>query len=327
MAQNSRNYLDTLWRSGGTDYLKRYFVMMAQRDRAALLRSVNDDRLSFPAFYIILKEFYRLGSFAGLSPRNLAAIQICADKMTIPGWETGDRPDNTVRHEALLWIFNTGKDWEGPSRGRDEFDTIIDYAAALLVITYDDRTVLPDIADIIFRRNRRGLFIYDLVWGFFQTLDRKSPALIAKRLLSADRSDVALACRLLHLEPPTDFSRAALQKMYDEYVGWAAENRPYLYLTGEHFQQKSDPRHFDFDMEAKYLGKEISPRLKTSVEPLSEKEDDNLKSFRTATEQQRKMLTDFSYKLRSRNMRQWDEWMNKDIARQVFTAQTEYEVL
>jgi hypothetical protein len=31
-------------------------------------------------------------------------------------------------------------------------------------------------------------------------------------------------------------------------------------MTGEHFQMTSNPRHLDADKEAKYLGKEISPR-------------------------------------------------------------------
>jgi hypothetical protein len=327
MAQNRRSYLDALWHNGGADYMKRFFVVMAAKDRDTLLRNLNDERLSFPAFFVIMKDLNRLGSFSELSPRNLAALQICADKMTIPGWEAGDIIDHDVLHEALLWMFNTGRNWEGPSRGRDEFDMMIDYTASLLVITYDDRTVLPDIADIIFRRNRRGLFIHDLVWCFFQTLDRESPILIAWRLLSTERSDVELACRLLHLETPAVYNRAEMQKKFDEYVKWLAENRPFLYLTGEHFQQMSDPKHFDFDMEAKYLGKEISPRDKTSVEPLSEEEGESLKSFRTATDRERKMLTDFSYKLRSRNMRQWDEWMRRDIGQQVFAAQAGYEVL
>ena len=329
MSQNRQSYLDYLWYKGGTDNFMRVFAVMSKGNKHTLLRHVNDDRLSFPVFFVFVKEIKKLGSFAELSPRNRAAVQICADKITIPGWEEGSKAitDNDVLHETLLWMLNTGKNWDGPSRDRNEFDKMIDYAASLLVITFDDRTVLPDITDIIFRRNRKGLYIHDLVWCFFQTLDWETLALNAKRLLSDEQSDVELACRLLHLAPPAAIDRTVMQKKYDEYTQWLAENRPYLYLTGEHFQQMSNPKHFDFDIEAKYLGKEISPRNMMPIEPLSKPEAESLKSFRSAADQERKMLADYSYKLRSRNMREWDEWIHKDITQQVLAAQTGYEVI
>jgi hypothetical protein len=39
------------------------------------------------------------------------------------------------------------------------------------------------------------------------------------------------------------------------------------------------------------------------------------------------MLADYSYKLRSRNMQEWDEWIHKDVTAQVLAAQTGYEVI
>ncbi len=329
MSRYRQGYLDYLWHKFGTDHFKRLFAVMSQRNKHTLLRHVNDDRLSFPVFFILVKDIIKLGSFAELSPRNRAAVQICADKMTIPGWEEGSKAiyDNDVLHETLLWMFNTGKNWDGTGRDREEFDMMIDYAASLLVIMFDDRTVLPDIIDIIFRRNRKGFYIHDLVWGFFQTLDWETLALNAKRLLSEEQNDVELACRLLHLEPPAAIDRTVMQKQYEEYTQWLAENRPYLYLTGEHFQQLSNPTHFDCDIEAKYLGKEISPHSMMPIEPLSEPEVESLKNFRAVGDQERKMLADYSCKLRRRNMREWDEWMHKDITQQVIAAQTGYEVI
>ena len=329
MPQNRQSYLDYLWNNYGTDNFKRVFAVMSQRNKHTLLRHVNDDRLSFPFFFVFVKDIRKLGSFAELSPRNRAAVQICADKITIPGWEEGSKAitDNDVLHETLLWMFNTGKNWDGTSRDRDEFNMMIDYAASLLVIMFDDRTVLPDIGDIIFRRNRKGLYIHDLVWGFFQTLDLETLDLIAKRLLSDEQSDVELACLLLHLEPPAVINSAVMQKKYDEFTQWLAESRPYLYLTGEHFQQLSNPTHFDCDMEAKYLGKEISPRNMMPIEPLSKPEVESLKNFRAAADQERKMLADYSCKLRRRNMREWDEWIHEDVTQQVLAAQTGYGVI
>ena len=73
-------------------------------------------------------------------------------------WASSDA--NTLR-TTLRWMLATGKYWDGPSREHDAYDAVLDYTSALLTGRYDDRAALPDIVELIFRRNRKGLYIHD----------------------------------------------------------------------------------------------------------------------------------------------------------------------
>jgi len=114
--------------------------------------------------------------------------------------------------------------------------------------------------------------------------------------------------------------RRKLATIYERYISWLEDNRPYLYLTGEHFQMTSRPHHLDVDREAKYLHKAISPRNLTPVEPLTADELDCLSRFRQSPEDEREILASFSQKLRKRDKRSWDEWMHSQTAAQVIAA-------
>ncbi len=52
-------------------------------------------------------------------------------------------------------MLDTGIGWEGPG----DYDAVIDYTVILLISDYEDKTILPEVADLIFRRNRRGGYI------------------------------------------------------------------------------------------------------------------------------------------------------------------------
>jgi hypothetical protein len=192
-----------------------------------------------------------------------------------------------------------------PEQGHDAYDAVLDYAAALLTAVLDDKAALPDIADLIFRRNRSGVYIHDLVWAFFQTLETDALRLTALRLKSNDARDAELAGRLLHLELPLFADRRARAEVYDTYIHWLDANGPYLYLTGEHFQMTSRPNHLDVDREAKYLDKPISPRDRTPNGPLTGSELASLDAFRQMPEDERELLAQYSQKLRSDDKRLW----------------------
>ncbi len=66
-------------------------------------------------------------------------------------------------YQTLKWIFETGKNWDGPSVGHDPYDAVIDYTVALLIIVYEDKHILKEVAGLIFKRNRRGLYFHDLL--------------------------------------------------------------------------------------------------------------------------------------------------------------------
>lgn len=329
MDRNRRSDLDIIWVAGGSNRLKQVFNEMALHNRVAALERINDERLSFPVYFILMPEISAHHLYAGLNERNRVALRICARKIykhEIDEPEPDGRNADDM-HQALRWMFDTGKNWSGPSRGQDAYDSVIDYVSALLVIDYDDKEVLRDIADLIFWRNRQGLYIHDLVWAFFQSLDRDALAYIAAHLVSNNKRDAALAATLLGLEAANGVNGNEAKTKQQQFIGWLNENKPYLYLTGEHFQMTSAPKHLDADNEAKYLGKEISPRYRAPVKPLTENEVECLHRYRAATPEEQALLANYSHKLRGRDARRWSEWLESQTSEQVAAARMTYEVI
>ena len=101
------------------------------------------------------------------------------------------------------------------------------------------------------------------------------------------------------------------------------DNRPYLYVTGEHFQQTSRPKHLSVDQEAKYLGKELAPRYRAPIQPLSAHETTCLHAYRGYPPEEREMLADYSHRLKKSDKRSWDDWIQKQVAEQVIAAESE----
>jgi hypothetical protein len=299
---------------------------MALRDTAMALRHINDERLRFPVLFILMPEISTHELYSRLSPRNRVAIILCSKKIYKHIMDTPiDAMNDDQWFQTLKWMFETGRDWDGPSDGHDPYDAVIDYIAALLIVTYEDKSILKDVAGLIFRRNRQGHFIHDLVWSFFQTLDKDALVLISQYLLSENPRDVELAAKLLCIQAPV-LNRDKARKIQRQFLDWFDDNKPYLYLTGEHFQMTSNPRHLDADTEAKYLGKEISPRFRAPIEPLTEEEIECLRQFRAAAPEDQVQLTVYSHKLRNSDLRLWYEWMRKQLAEQVLAARATYEV-
>ena len=314
--------LDRLWYGGGTNQLKRYFSQTARSNTRQALSLVNDEDLRFPVLFILTDEIYSFSLFGQLSVRNQTAIRVCAFRTMPAGWleaawEGADR-DSLIK--TLRWMLATGKGWDGPQEGHDVYDAALDYAAALLTDEFDDAAALPDIADLIFRRNRKSFYIHDLVWSFFQTLDADAMKLVAARLKSSNTKDVELAGKLLGIDIPSPTDRRKQVALYDQYIRWLDENKAYLYLTGEHFQMTSQPNHLDFDREAKYLNKAISPRWRTPKDPLTDDEAECLAEFRKEPDDERELLASYSQKLRARDRERWDNWMKSRVAEQVMAA-------
>lgn len=329
MNTNRLSYLDNLRISGGTERVRQVFGGLVRRDRREALMQLCNKSLQFPTFFILLHDIAAFELTSELDPQKKAAVHICNKKIILPGLNPSDieTQQGEILYKALLWMFDTGKLWGGPGGGRDGFDSVMDYVSARLILDFDEKTVLPDVVELIFRRNRRGLLIHDLVWCFFQTLGHDSLTKTAGYLMSSNPKDRELACKMLHLEIGAVPDRAEAKELYDYFINWLNDNKPYLYLTGEHFQMTSNPMHLSCDLEAKYLNKEISPRYRAPIEPLSENEADCLRAFREVPTNEQRLLTDYSHTLRRLDARLWDEWMHKQVAEQVIAARKGYEAV
>ena len=329
MNDNRSGALDHVLASAGAERLRQGFRAQIVTNRREALRRLNDEKLQFPTLFTVLPDIYHYKLTDALSPRNFAAVTVCVKKLGLyePFADQAEVQDSETLFQALEWMIRSGLLYDAPGPDRDNYDAVIDYAAALLVVIFEDTTVLKDLAGLIFRRHRRGRLIHDLVWCFFQTLDRDAIAQVAGKLLSTDQRDVALASKLLSLETPPRENRAENGRLRRDYMAWLDENKPYLYVTGEHFQQTSRPRHLNVDPEAKYLGKELSPRYRAPLEALTERELACLHEYRGYPPEEQEILTEYSHRLRRTDAPAWEEWIQKQVAEQVLAARNGGELL
>jgi hypothetical protein len=216
------------------------------RDRDELITALRDNGNSFPVMYLLAPYIERAGLCEFLPDHVKRAMLLVAAK-------AGDRRrrgsyarrlprggDLAPTYETLKWMIDSGADWDGPSAGRDEYDAAIDLAAAHIAARFPDSVLLTKIAELIFRRNRRGMYIHDLVWGFFQAADIRALSAAARYILSEDPVDSSLACRILGIEEPG--TREERAETYKRFTEWLTESGGYLSLTGEHFNAASAPR-------------------------------------------------------------------------------------
>lgn len=325
MNHNHHNYLNQILQSRGAETLKKNYHTMTKRNRQQAILFTNDENLIFPALFVLIPEINVWNLYEDLNERNKIALKLCAKKTN--DFSLAIRLDHILpknvqeMHAALFWMVKTGMNWDGPSFGYDSYDAVIDTAAAILIKTYDDHTILPDVLKLIFQRNRKDLLVHDLVWAFSQTSDPQAYLLIAKYLLSENRKDMNLACTLLHIKEPNNMHNQAVRRnLYNQYVAWFDENKPYLYFTGDHMQQTSKPNPLNVDIEAKYLGKRIFPKNREPAKPYTAHEISMLKSFRSIPPADQEVLSSYSNKIYTKNKSLWNEWIRKTAAEQVMAA-------
>jgi len=313
----------------GAMRLRQIFRGLVQRNKPGALLYVNDEKLQFPSLYILMPEIKALDLYKDLNQRNIVALINCAKILDDEDLEARVMPfapqDNDTVRQPLQWMFKTGVRWQGPEKDA-AYDAVIDGVVAVLARIHKDKTILAEASELIFKRNRQGYFIHDLVWGFFQTFDPEALKLVAKYLLSANAKDVELACKLLHLHLPQETGRGEeKRKMYEDYLAWLEENNPFLFFTKEHFHLTSDPNPVEVDLAAKYVCKRISPQNKKPLEPLSDEEQRSIQVFKKMPPEEQKVLSDYSYKMHKEDPSLWHQWLRKQLARQIKIADADTE--
>ena len=212
-------------------------------------------------------------------------------------------------------MFETGYSDDGMN---NQYDKVIETAAVLLIKLYRDKSLLHKIVEMIFLRHRKELFIYDLVWAFFECRDANSLVFIADFLRSPYIQDVKLAHKLLGFIPYMKINmNASPQIQYSQCIHWIQENAPFLHYTGESFQQTSKPIPYAISLEAKYLCKPLSAEGKRSLHPASELDKNLLVQFSKLDSDARLMLSNCSYLLHRSNFQMWNMWIHHPVSEQI----------
>ena len=216
---------------------------------------------------------------------------------------------------ALKWMLETGCIDDGLS---SRYDEVLDAVAALLVKKYKDITVLPLIANMIFDRYRKGKYIYDLVWAFFECGDPASLIYIGERLNSSNPRDIELACKMLSFVPNVSVLN---KNRYASFQNWFNENKSFLYYKEESFQQLNCPRLYAVSLEAKYLCTAVSPEYGKIQRQLTSYEKQSLSAFNNIDNNARLLLANYSFFLFRQNYYLWNIWIQYPICEQIRIAQ------
>jgi hypothetical protein len=321
---NSINPLDKIRLTNGIDELKNSFIKLIKTNNGEAVNLLNAENLHFPTLFLLKIEIDNLNIFDNLNLRNRTAIELTNQileknkKSSINKYVSSDLAQ--IAYSVLKWIFDTGFYDDGLS---NEYDEVLDITAILLIKIYKDQTILPIIADMIFDRNRKGLFNHNLVWAFFESKDPNSLIMIANRLLSTEAKDVELASKLLSFIPGIEKNNnASKEKKYTSFLNWLEENNPFLYSTGQSLQQVNRPITYVIDLGAKYLNEYVASDTGKTLKSFTYKEAKLLNEFSKLDNDTKLLLANFSSMLYQKDRNQWNKWIHYPIKEQIRIAKS-----
>ncbi len=309
--------LDSIRLAQGSEEVSKYFGKMAAANKKTAAALINDETLQFPTLYLLKPALVRTGLLTRLSNKYLKAVRLanailrkdtaCVEYLV--------KNCNIEVQETLKWILLTGCADDGLD---NRYDELMELSAALLVRHYSDSSILPAVADMLFKRYKKGLLVHNLVWAFFEARNPDSLLLLANYLYSQDSRDYEFACKLLNFIPYVESNRYTTPaKMYYEVSQWIRENSMFLYRTEECLHLTANPIPYALSSEAKYLCKPVSPSNGKPFRDYSEEEEGILSRFRALEPEIRLQLAGFSYFLYRRNMHQWNQWIHFSIEDQL----------
>ncbi|MGI6168520.1 MAG: hypothetical protein ACOYI4_02230 [Christensenellales bacterium] len=324
--RSSLSTLDRMRMQQNTQQFRSNFRRLGKMQRQRAISYLNEARLRFPTLYLLIPEIQDLDLFSHLNLRNLSALKLCAqfaDNQALQSkLNSLSADDKNARPAALKWILQTGAEADGLSH---EYDQILDASTAMLTPISKENSLLPQVADLVFTRHRKGAYLHDLVWGFFQSANPETLKLLAEHLLSRNPEEAEFAQKLLNLLPLENQGAAHPRQLYAQYKVWLQENLPYLYYTGESMQYSSRPQAFRVNLDAKYLHKKISPVTGNPVIPPNASEESLLQRFHEAEESDQKILAAYSLKLHKSDVDRWKAWLEKQTQQQLLEAKSNQE--
>lgn len=323
--------LDNVWRSNGIRQCKNTFYQNYKKSPQNAASLLNNQNLTFPCLFILMPQIHSLRLQPLLNLKNTTAIKI-VNRILQPQ-ETADRNNNpnfwgNNAQPVLKWMIETGglatDDLE--EENRDDYEEVLDIAASVLINTYKDESILPDVTNMLFQRHKKGGNIHTLVWSVFSFHEPIVLNLMADYLCSSDKEEAELASNLLNVKSE-DFSdsSADIQEKQEAYLQWIDENKPFLSFTDESLQFASNPKFCEVDLGRKYVHKINSsqPELTTAISESTQKKC--LHNFAPLSKEEKTALADCSCKLYNQDVSRWEEWMQLPVAEQLKTNKTNLE--
>jgi len=312
---NSLNTLDNMRLSEGNKGLLNYFHKLLVRDTSKAVTLINQNSLSFPSLFILSPHIRNPYFFRYLNTRNKDALTLikALKSKNFSRFNKIKQSISNSTSDLLKWILETGKN-EDLSRG--EYIEILDSCALILIREYKDNSILPTLKEIIYNRYKQGMFIHDMVWAFFECRDPNCILMLANNLNSEDGKDVELTKKLLKFIPVVRNNSLPSEILYKNVSYWFKENYPFIYYTGECFQQMPNPSPFEVSLDAKYLFKKVSNN--GSIEStLTQNELRLMNIFDTLGVDSKILLSSYSSMLHKQNLYLWNSWIHLPIGEQL----------
>lgn len=316
---NTINLLDKRMDDSGVDSIRSFFHQLTKTNEKEALNLINDENLHFASLFVLKPEIEELKLFQKLNIRNRIALRITSEillsKENISDVEDLSCDYIQAVHSTLKWMLETGCINDGLN---DQYDEVLDITAIYLTKVYRDKTVLPIIAEMIFRRYKQGLLIHHLAWAFFESRDPISLSIISERLLSKELKDIELAQKLLSFVPDIGIrNKIDIKEQYLSFLDWFGKNNLFLRFTEECFQQTNNPVIYRVVLEGKYLCEPISIDTGKILRTLSSKECKLIDEFKRLDKNTQILLSEFSVMLHHNNIYKWQHWLKCPIEEQI----------
>jgi len=312
--------LDQIRLNKGTDKMKENFSDLINNNPEKAIKLINDKNVQFTSLFILQPRIKRSELFNHLSERNKHALEI-TNGILLKEFLNSQRfssDDKKEDYSTLKWILETGYIGDGLS---DQYDEVLDTAAIILSKVYKDKNYLPTIEEMIFNRYRRGAFIYDLVWTFFEVSDADNLIMVANRLRSTNQKDVELARKFLNFIPCIGMDNEKdNMKLFQCALKWIKLNKDFLYYTGETYLQTSNPFRYAVSLEAKYLQKPAQDVNGEIYRSLTDDECSCLDSFKKLDDDSKLRISNYSSMLYHQSKYRWSKWLQNPVDQQLAIA-------
>lgn len=218
--------LDEVLKKEGKTSCQTYLKAKIEENRNLAARLVNDTRVSFPCFYILLPVLEEKNMQSFLREDLRKALNLAK---SVSENKPSNLPRDIKNRIMFKWIVESSLMHENIG---GEHNEVVDIAASILANEYRDLSLLGTICDIIFLRNRHDENIHDLVWAYFRYDTPLTLKHIARYLDSKNPKDRKLAKKLLGCETES----------CKEFIKYLSENESKILYTDQSFQYASNPR-------------------------------------------------------------------------------------
>lgn len=218
--------LDEILKKEGKATCQRYFKSKLEENRNLAARLVNDTRITFHCFFVLMPVLEEKNIYSLLRD-DLKKAYDFSQSVSV------NKPSNLkkdMKNKIMLkWIVESSLLHNNLG---GNFNEVVDVAVSILANEYRELSLLGTISELIFLRYRNDENIHDLVWAYFRFNTPITLKYIARFLDSKNPKDRKLAKKLLGCEA----------KSCKDFLKYMTEDESKMIYTDESFQYASNPR-------------------------------------------------------------------------------------